>query len=970
MRFHLGVAEGIFEIDKEEAITEIKGVHQRICESVVDSDVKAFCLSRLWVTVQKLCPDEFEWISNIHTQFSETFYPMLENTAEQYEAAIETILTLVEVDPTNALTLALELNTYSRRSKAVREVLAIALRKRGEENLTAFLKDALDVLEKIFRDSALVRVASELDAREIVIDPQNTEILLEYAREISDYTLKSRALSHLSSLLSIASSDKAIPVMEEAIESWRKEEDLKVLLVYGFKLVKSLAKIDIEGAKSLCEEVQNLKFQPGSILAMGELGTIFNEILELAIRAVTRDDLDEEKQGIEHLKEFIRRIPSRTIRMRLFAMLAASAYRVDRKEYADELVRTQVIQEIERMKPDPSRGEREFQHDYSKSLIFCLPVIFEYDFSSAKELAGILQFPARDLAWHSSVFWTLSRSFLGDHLVGTDKLRVARDNPKLRKALQAAAEIRHDVLLYQAIHAIANVVGVSMGKLDLTQALDVLHRLDELAMALPDKSQENIEHKGYSVLSQAIIHGVRSRIFHSRYYRSSRAGSCTKNFMRKQWQKIDQEAKAIPNVADRVFVMALIAPETAKYYTDHKSAKDILNEAESEIDKIPSLLDRVDRLQTIADSWNILKERSKAKVIFDHIFELISRLEGSSADNRLKLLVQAAYKVDPGFADDLTSRLDNRLPHQIVHPAKLTIEVEKLRHRPPGICNLQSKQIAPTGVVMRQAARKLLEDFASGKGVCQSAAVLNDWLINARLYRSRTSIDILHWVVEDIHRTTFHVSGQSRLSIFLQNARLSHELAMWISNEKDEGIPEQIQDSFPGLSTKFVIFRRGQTEKAKQWLQRWLRENVKHYIKICDPYFGIEQFEYFKYIPMDCKVLVITTDQKIGSGRVKIERKVERYWGNLTNSALPEIQLIIIPKKLEEKFHDRLIISSDSGLDIGPSLNGLGTSFQKITILSEEDAAEQERNYLSRMLDSGTWFMKDVRPEILFLGGE
>lgn len=450
-----------------------------------------------------------------------------------------------------------------------------------------------------------------------------------------------------------------------------------------------------------------------------------------------------------------------------------------------------------------------------------MPVVFECDFSVAKALASTLPFPNKDWAWCSSVLWSLSHSFLGDHHVVPDNLQIPSDNTRLRNTLKAAAEIEHDILLYQAISAIANAVKASIKKLDLTQALDILFHLDELAMALPAKSPENIKHKGYSVLAQAIIHGVRSAIFNTKkYYRSSRAGTCTKRYMGERWQKICLEAEAIPNVADRVFVIALIAPEIAKYYPKDRSiARELLNKAESEIANIPILLDRADRLQTIADSWNALGDKSKAEVICDHVLELINQLEGTSADNRLRLLVQAAYKVKADFADDLTSRLDSRLPDQIVHPAKLALEVEKLRKNPSKIRELQSGKTALDGIVMRRAVQKLLEDFATGRGGTESRTVLNDWLINAGLHQSGVSLSALSWVVESLHRMTLHASAQNRLDIFLQNAQLTYELARWVSNKKGEGIPEQIQDSFPGLNAKCVTFRGREVEKAKRWIE-------------------------------------------------------------------------------------------------------------------------------------------------------
>lgn len=537
--------------------------------------------------------------------------------------------------------------------------------------------------------------------------------------------------------------------------------------------------------------------------------------------------------------------------------------------------------------------------------------------------------------------------------------------------LKAVAEIKHDMLLYNAVAAVANVVWVSMGLIDLTQALDILQHLDELVIDMPAKSPENIRHDGYSVLGQAIIHGARSCIFHSKHYRSSRASYCTKNYMREHWREICGNAESITNVADRVFVTALIAPEIAKYYPNDLSiARNLLEKAEAEISSIPNIIDRCDRLQTIADSWNVLGQKSKAEVICDHVFELINQLEGTSADERLKLLVQAAYKVKADLADDLTSRLDSRLPAQVVHPADLNLEAEKLRKNPAKIQELQRYKLALQGFIMDQAAQRLLDDFASGRGGSENPIVLNKWLIQAGFQQPRIGIEIIHWVVESLHRMTLQISVKNRLSIFLDSAQFIYELARWVSVKKEEGISEQIYGSFPGLNTRFVTFRGGEVEKAKQWIENWLAENAKGYLKICDPYFGIEQFDYLRHVPADCTVFVITTDMGnlLCGEEEEIKVKVEQYWDNLTTRSLPRIQLMIIPRILNERFHDRLIVSSGSGLDIGPSVNSLGTSFQKITVLSEEDVKEQELGYLARMLDSGTWFMDGIRPVILFLG--
>lgn len=101
----------------------------------------------------------------------------------------------------------------------------------------------------------------------------------------------------------------------------------------------------------------------------------------------------------------------------------------------------------------------------------------------------------------------------------------------------------------------------------------------------------------------------------------------------------------------------------------------------------------------------------------------------------------------------------------------------------------------------------------------------------------------------------------------------------------------------------------------------------------------------------------------------QVKQELELYWKKISSQSFPRTQFVIVPQKHEDKFHDRAIVSSKIGLDIGQSLNGLGKSRGKITILSEEDAKDLEKKYIDGMLDQATWFMKyDVTPVIILLG--
>lgn len=960
VRFHLNLAEALVTVDKKNARARITEVHKEVVGSSLDLDVEVFCLARVWAAISHVFPEDSQWASDVERLFDKAFRCLLGASAEQYEAVVKTLQSLIRVDPVCALTAASELNTHSRRSRAIIAVLETTLRDCGQQDLAAFIDSALEDLNKRERVFALDRVTSRLNALSSALCTSNLHRLLDYAEEITDPAIKCRILGNLAVLSADISPEQAIGIMERAISAWKEEEDLRVRLSLGFRMVEKTSELDLDRAKQLCEEVRRLRFQPGSALAIGELGPLFRETIDLAIRAVTLKDLSDSDLAVQQLEQLISRIPARVTQVHLFARLAATAYRVGLDQYAHSLVRTRVIRGIEQVRSE---------YDRNVAVRFSLPVIFEYDVETARRLAAPLPYPERDRAWQEAVFWSLCRSFLGDHKLDPKDIRVRNDYPRLKMTIEAANEIHHDVLFCGAIEAIAKCVKNSVkSKIDRMQALDILLQLDQLALSQLPERDVNIKHDGYLILAQAYVHGVRSHIYRT----ARRKRGMSKSEIGRRWLAIAEDARDIPNIADCVFVMALIAAEMLSYYSDDLGpARDLLEEADSLIADIPTLIDRVDRLQTIAESYSLLSDTTQAEVILEKAFELASQLEGASADDRLGVLVQAAHQVDPQLADELVSRLDTRLPEAMIHPATVTFNVERLISAPSKLCELREACIM-TGAVLGKAAQKLLRDFAAGKGTVVHTSVLEDWLMRASLQHPRVTIDVAHWVTESLHRKGAKPSRESRLDTFVDIAQLTAELARWVSEaETLEGVPEAVHDSFPGLNARVISFGAGEVERARKWLQNWLVENVDGYLKICDPYFGIEQIEYLKYVPLDCKVLIVTTDRGLDprGGPEKVEHRLKTHWSELASRALPSLQVLIIPRRLESKFHDRAIITSRAGLDIGQSLNGIGKSRGKITVLSEEDARELESVYVDEMLSNATWFMEGVHPTVCFLGG-
>ena len=957
VRVRLNLSEALFEFDPKSSTAEIEEVYENVLQTVIELDEKTYCLARLLLTVSRIMPENKSFINTLEIKFQQAFDSLRKDSAYQFELTRGVIQTLVERDPNEALIVATELNTQERKIKAVLLVLHTALRTQGEADISKLIKDSLDLLDEFDesqRDECLVNTIRESASRERVLARMNLDTLFELSKEIKDPTLKSMALGNLAVLYERYSTADALKTAELSILAWKDESDLKIRLLWGYDLVESMSKIDLDRAKSFFEEVHALHLLPSSTLAAGSLGSMFKEILDLAIRSIdikTFGDSDENIRAVEH---FIQRIPAKTIQLDLYARLAASAYRSGYSPYADEVIRTKIIPEIKKM----SIGNDRFS-----ALEFSLPVIFHYDQAAAKELIQDMSVSQKNRAWYSVVLWSLCQSYLGDHeYINVEKMRVVSDFRTFKNVvIEAAAQINHDQALYFSIVAITNSIEASFDNdsIDQAQVYELMRMLDELSCKnLPD--QRNIQHEGYLISALAATHGLRSYVYRSLEKAKGKSPrGITRQSIRREWEEIISKAKKIPNAADRIFVLAIVAKYARNYYDkDPEPAKKLLRQADEQIQDIPTLIDRISRLKIIGESWGDLKDKKQAEYLIQKAVESAKLLNGLSADLRLKTLVQAANKISPNFADKIVSELDkNRYPGHEYNPANLRLQMERLIANPTKL-NLLGPKYARENV-LGESSKELISNLVSGRENPIDKPTIEKWLLEGMQYHPRVSIDVAHWAVENLHRKHKQTSiNQIKINVFLEAAELVYQLAEYILPIARLGMPKSVQESFPILNQKIIVFQAGDVEYARKWLRSWLSENVKNYLKICDPYFRKNELDYFKYLPENCYVLVITTDKyfdiKEGSNHLCEELKL--HWQTISSRSLPRVNFLIFPKAFEDKFHDRAIVSLNAGLNIGQSLNGLGKSRGSINVLTEEEAKELESTYLQSLLNSGSWF--------------
>ncbi|MGC8622261.1 MAG: hypothetical protein ACP5U0_10135, partial [Caldisphaera sp.] len=104
------------------------------------------------------------------------------------------------------------------------------------------------------------------------------------------------------------------------------------------------------------------------------------------------------------------------------------------------------------------------------------------------------------------------------------------------------------------------------------------------------------------------------------------------------------------------------------------------------------------------------------------------------------------------------------------------------------------------------------------------------------------------------------------------------------------------------------------------------------YVKIQDPYLGEETFDLLEYIPQELEIKILTSI-KLGGGEEP--KRIIDYIESFMSQRRGKFQIIFIGDKNtgEAPFHDRFILSKDSGWYVGTSLKQVGKG--KETTISE-----------------------------------
>ena len=243
---------------------------------------------------------------------------------------------------------------------------------------------------------------------------------------------------------------------------------------------------------------------------------------------------------------------------------------------------------------------------------------------------------------------------------------------------------------------------------------------------------------------------------------------------------------------------------------------------------------------------------------------------------------------------------------------------------------------------LSRSAWLALGSLNAGRANTARMEQLRPALCTAGRYALRDGFPLLSWVIENAVRR-FSGSPQSRATIRLMfdGAVRATELAEVASATASATVRRGRSSVASPTSKKHIVIKRGQRDRAEEFLGSWLERSASGHVYICDQYFGPEELDLLMLIQAAVpavEVAVLTSKHCHKQRRiVSLSEAYRAGWHEISDQRPPTAEIVIVGLEESDKspIHDRSILSEHSGLSLGTSCNSLGLTQESTMTVSE-----------------------------------
>ncbi|MDR0139571.1 hypothetical protein RFW18_17595 [Metabacillus idriensis] len=898
---------------------------------VEDLSVLVSGQSQLLSTISRIDIElKFENSDGLHTMIyndlEQNITLLLDNTAEHYVEAKRVIKSLSISHPDFTLSLIRKFNTESRRDLSYLMFLQSYL----EQPIASInFELVLSTFNKIFdldnRDQGLLEILLRISDEDLPIKDDMLTKMIPFMDIINSmYEVENKCQACCIIYPILIGSEKYKPfgekILEELYHTWKLIDVGWRKVDIGFDIVKKLASVSIEESRHFLKLTED--FREEAILSDPNFSWSYTANIRLVIRAfsglIHKDFFSQD--DMDRLNEIINIIPSYGERALLWNELALKFYTHGRIDKCKIIVSDNLKTSIDQI----STVDLRYRHYI---LVNTAPSLYLAHKLTAFDLLEELPPYIRDSAILNIVDHILTKNMTNEPYESVSGIGFDLNYEELVDICELIAKTDSDSLIYKFIGDIADSMDSRKFRNNFShsQRLDIANKLEIL---IEEKLPNNryITHDGYKIVSLAqVLRIKRSTV--------------------KDWLDLKELAKKINNVSDRALVLSTIACSLPNNKLD--KTKEILNETEEIINCIYVTLDRIQLYESIGNAAFIKEQALSRKYLKLGMQESLKK-DSKEIYPVQRRIIDIAHRIDPDFSASLVSLTDDD-PTKNRTKFKLNEEIKTLELK-KDLINVKTikEEQKP---ILPEAAWRLLGALNANRVETLNLEALRGHLRSASDLPFSESFPIVTWVIENVVKryskdrnaiNYIRPMFESTINGVDTILKLSGRNSNQIRNLKNK-INNQKIDSF--------VVKPGKRNEVLEYLGGWFKENIKGYLKICDPYFGPQDLEVLKIllsVKPDCEVKILTSKQYQDKQKftTSLDEAYRNYWKtNISDQQPPETDIVIVGTASNGQLpiHDRWWITEGAGLRIGTSFNSIGISREsEISALIESEAAERE----------------------------
>ncbi|MEZ5326983.1 MAG: hypothetical protein R3F19_18185 [Verrucomicrobiales bacterium] len=684
----------------------------------------------------------------------------------------------------------------------------------------------------------------------------------------------------------------------------------------GFKAVQILAKSSPELARRILQDTEDLRGQV--IFDSQDSARSYIECVRLTVRALA--GLARRKEyadgDMELVKGLIERIPCPVNQLALSSEIATRFYlQGDQAKCAE--ITNQII------KPALAQQFADDRDAYNTVVMTVAPALHCAHPASAIQLIKSLPSSYSDSAFWDICDFIIKSKISFDEYDEHAKAKESMTYEKVLDVISVLENFSSDWRLCDAIEALVSGIGTKRFKSQFNniQIADVNARINEIvARKIPN--QKYIKHDGYKIIIEALMLKL--------------------NGAKDGWLELLEQARKIPNYADATLVLVSVAAKLPS--KDRKLAIATFVEAKARVPSIPFFEDRLHHLEHLAESALAVDKQLSKDCIKDAWLETIP-LDQSGLPHARTRLIDFAHRVDPEFASSLASEIGADPGRDYARrEANERIELLKAKQE---LSSGSSKESHGSDDPDRcvEVARMMLSGLNSERVNSLHLDKVRPYIGQAGRISLDDSYFVFAWVMENaVRRFSNQHNSASILRPIYESARLASELTFKIAARKravvDSGFSVARSSNW-GSS----LVRPGERDIAIALICEWATE-AKDFIKITDPFFGLEELNLVKRIReinQEIPIHIVTSRKYQNDMGVEQpwEDAYSTYWRISVSDSDPgpvTITMIGSASSGSHPIHDRWCLSGRSGLRLGTSINSIGTlKSSEISALEEVD---------------------------------